>query len=234
VFTARTPAIATSGGITSGVYCLVYGLAGALIGTAAHTLYPDLASAQDAFATIVERLLPTGVRGLVLAAALSAMMSTASGALIACSTTTTSDLLTKIGLKKGGEVRRNRIATLVLGLIAIGIAMVVDDVVNALTIAYDILVGGLLVAIIGGMIWKRGTIAGALVSIATDTVLTLGTMAVYGDIYANEPIFAGLIGSLLTFVVVSLLTRPTSPEIRAEWDRRVNHRRETAAADATV
>ena len=60
----------------------------------------------------------------------------------------------------------------------IAIACVLGDVVAALTIAYDILVGGLLVAIIGGMIWKRGTIAGALVSIATGTVLTLGTMLV--------------------------------------------------------
>ena len=29
--------------------------------------------------------------------------------------------------------------------------------VAALTIAYDILVGGLLVAILGGLVWKRGT-----------------------------------------------------------------------------
>lgn len=106
----------------------------ALIGTAAKVLYPDLGSAHDAFATIAERLLPTGVRGLVLAAALSALMSTSSGALIACSTTTTSDLLRKIGLK-GGEVLRNRITMLVLGIVAIGLAMVVDDVVDALTIA---------------------------------------------------------------------------------------------------
>jgi len=40
---------------------------------AAKALYPALANAQDAFATIAEQLLPTGVRGLVLAAALSAM-----------------------------------------------------------------------------------------------------------------------------------------------------------------
>jgi len=53
VFTARTPRVATVGGIISGSYCLIYGLAGAVIGMAAKALYPDLANAQDAFATDV-------------------------------------------------------------------------------------------------------------------------------------------------------------------------------------
>jgi SSS family solute:Na+ symporter len=221
VFTARTPAIATSGGITSGVYCLVYGLAGALIGTAAHALYPDIASAQDAFATIVERLLPTGVRGLVLAAALSAMMSTASGALIACSTTTTSDLLTKLGLKKGGEVSRNRIATLLLGLLAIGIAMIVDDVVNALTIAYDILVGGLLVAIVGALFWRRGTRQGAYASMVAGTISVIAFMVIDG-VDANTPIYWGLGASLVVYLAVSFATPRTSEAVLSVWTRRLS------------
>ncbi|GAA4527224.1 sodium:solute symporter [Amycolatopsis samaneae] len=222
VFTARTPAVATGGGILSGVYCLVYGVAGALIGTAAKALYPDLGSAQDAFATIVERLLPTGVRGLVLAAALSAMMSTASGALIACSTVSTSDLLSKVGLRKGtGELRRNRITTLVLGLAAIGIAMIVDDVVNALTIAYDVLVGGLLVAIVGALFWKRGTRHGAYASMIAGTVVVITFMIVDG-VDANSPIYWGLGASLVVHVVVSLATPRTPASTLDTWTARLN------------
>ncbi|MGW4133279.1 sodium:solute symporter [Amycolatopsis japonica] len=222
VFTARTPGIATGGGVISGVYCLVYGLAGALIGTAAKTLYPNLASAQDAFATIVEQQLPAGIRGLVLAAALSAMMSTASGALIACSTVSTSDLLSKLGLKKAvNEVSRNRVTTLVLGIVAIGIAMIVDDVVNALTIAYDILVGGLLVAIIGGLAWKRGTRQGALASMVVGTVVVITFMFVDG-VEANSPIYWGLGSSLAVYLLVSFLTPRTSDEILTVWTRRLN------------
>jgi SSS family solute:Na+ symporter len=253
VFTARSDKVAKWAGTASGVYCLLYAIAGALIGMGASVILPGLAERDDAYPAIVTEVLPQGVAGLVVAAALAAIMSTSSGALIATATVAKEDIVGTLLRRKqavptpvapGGEqltptqehdeVGNSRWYILAFGVVVIAIACVLGDVVAALTIAYDILVGGLLVAIIGGMIWKRGTIAGALVSIATGTVLTLGTMAVYGDIYANEPIFAGLIGSLLTFVVVSLLTRPTSPEIRAEWDRRVNHRRETAAADATV
>ncbi|MFI6025168.1 sodium:solute symporter [Amycolatopsis magusensis] len=224
VFTARTPKVATGGGIGSGVYCLVYGLAGALIGAAAKVLYPSLASAQDAFATIVEDLLPAGVRGLVLAAALSAMMSTASGALIACSTVSTTDLLGKLRgrtpYSEEGEVSRNRLTTLVLGLVAIGIAMVVTDVVAALTIAYNILVGGLLVAILGGLAWKRGTRQGAVASMAVGALAAIVLMVVDG-MEANSPIYWGLGTSLLVYVVVSLATPPTPAAVLGHWSERL-------------
>jgi solute:Na+ symporter, SSS family len=253
VFTARSDSVAKWAGTASGVYCLLYAVAGALIGMGASVILPNLAERDDAYPAIVTEVLPQGVAGLVVAAALAAIMSTSSGALIATATVAKEDIVGTILRRRnkntvstpvdaGGEhltaeqehdeVGSSRWYILVFGVVVIGVACVLGDVVAALTIAYDILVGGLLVAIIGGMIWKRGTIAGALVSIATGTVLTLGTMLAYGDIYANEPIFAGLIGSLLTFVAVSLLTPPTSPDVRSEWDRRVNRKRETA--DASV
>ncbi|RZQ61381.1 sodium:solute symporter [Amycolatopsis suaedae] len=224
VFTARTPRVATAGGIGSGVYCLVYGVAGALIGAAAKALYPQLASAQDAFATIVEDLLPAGVRGLVLAAALSAMMSTASGALIACSTVSTTDLLARLrGRPASGEdaeVNRNRVTTLVLGVVAVGIAMVVSDVVNALTIAYNILVGGLLVAILGALFFRRGTRQGALASMVVGTGVVIVLMITEG-MESVAPIYLGLAASLVVYLVVSLLTPPTPAAVMAEWTRRL-------------
>ncbi|MGH3948614.1 MAG: sodium:solute symporter family transporter, partial [Pseudonocardiaceae bacterium] len=225
VFTARSPKVATFGGIGSGLYCLVYAIAGALIGTAAKTLYPDLAAADNAFATIVERLLPAGVRGLVIAAALSALMSTASGALIACSAVSTTDILGKVRRFSragagGSELSANRIATLVLGLVAIGIAMVVTDVVAALTVAYNILVGGLLVAILGALLWPRGTRQGALVSMVVGSVVVVVSMVSEG-LLANEPIYYGLAASLLAYVAVSLLTPRTPDTVLSEWNRRL-------------
>ena len=40
VFTARSPQVAKWGGTTAAIYCLLYGVAGALIGTAASTFLP--------------------------------------------------------------------------------------------------------------------------------------------------------------------------------------------------
>ena len=97
------------------------------------------------------------------------------------------------------------------GIVMVVIACVLQDVVAALTVAYDILVGGLLVPIIGGLVWRRGTNVGALAAMAVGTVATLATMVVVGDIYANEPIYVGLAAGLLVYVVGSLATRPPTP-----------------------
>ncbi|ANZ38903.1 sodium:solute symporter [Lentzea guizhouensis] len=217
VFTAKSPQVATWGGITSGLYCLVYAVAGAVIGTAGKALYPDIANSDEAFATIVENLLPTGVRGLVLAAALAAMMSTSSGALIACATVASTDIW-KRGAK--GDVHSNRMFTLVLGIVAIGIAVALNDVVAALTVAYNILVGGLLVAILGGLVWKRGTQAGAMTSMAAGSLTAIAFMVLDG-VLADSPIYYSLGASLVTYVVVSLATPPTDPAVLAAWNRRV-------------
>jgi solute:Na+ symporter, SSS family len=55
---------------------------------------------------------------------------------------------------------------------------------------------------------------------AVGTVATLATMAVVGDIFANEPIYVGLGSGIVVYVVASLLTTPTPVSILAEWDRR--------------
>ncbi|NGN94818.1 sodium:solute symporter [Nocardioides sp. KC13] len=234
VFTARSPQVARWGGTASGVYCLVYGVAGALIGAAAST-FVTVEDRNDVYATIAESILPAGISGLVLAAAVAAMMSTASGALIATATVARTDVQPLLARLVGRtpapvqdeaenpehDVRSNRIYVVAIGIAVVVIASLLSDVVSALTIAYDILVGGLLVPILGGFVWRRATGVGAVVAMAAGTVATLGTMAVVGDVLANEPVYAGLVVSAVAYVLVSLLTRPTDPAVMREWTSRL-------------
>lgn len=240
VFTARSPGVAKWGGTTAALYCVLYGVAGAVIGMAASTFLPDVEVSDDVYAQIAETILPVGISGLVLAAAVAAMMSTASGALIATATVARTDvkplLLRLVGRPAenedaerdrgersdgGDDVHSDRMYVVVLGIAVIVIAALLNDVVAALTIAYDILVGGLLVAILGGFVWKRATGAGALWSMGVGTVVTLATMFIVGDVLANEPIYYGLGASLIVYVVVSLLTPRTAPEVLQVWDDRL-------------
>jgi SSS family solute:Na+ symporter len=223
VFTARSPGVARWAGTAAGVYCLLYGVAGAVIGMSAKVLLPDLDAADDAFAHVVEATLPALLAGLVLAAALSAVMSTSSGALIATATVFGQDILGKLrGHAARGDEHAGDSRWLVagFGVVMIVIACLLQDVVAALTVAYDILVGGLLVPIIGGLVWRRGTGTGALAAMGVGTVATLVTMFVVGDLYANEPVYVGLATGLVAYVAGSLATRPTDPEVLAEWDAR--------------
>ncbi|MFI0814054.1 sodium:solute symporter [Streptomyces sp. NPDC021098] len=224
VFTARDDKVARLGGTAAGTYCLVYAIAGAVIGTAAKVLYPDLGAPDDAFATIVKDALPIGVKGLVLAAALSAVMSTSSGALIACATVANNDIWARLrgrpATASHDEVAGNRLFILVMGLTVVGISIALNNVVEALTVAYNVLVGGLLVPILGGLLWKRGTGAGALASVAVGGLTVIGLM-VWKGVLANEPIYLGLLASLVAYVAVSLSTKPTDPAVLDAWHRRL-------------
>lgn len=234
VFTARSPQVARWGGAVAGIYCVLYGIAGALIGVAASVILPNIGTSDDVYADVALEVLPVGLSGIVLAGAVAAMMSTASGALIATATVARRDVVPLFGRLLGREpvqlddvdpehdVRGNRLYVMGIGVLAIVVAALLNDVVAALTIAYDILVGGLLVAILGGMLWKRATGAAALASMAVGSIATLGTMVVVGDVMANEPVYVGLASALVVFIAVSLMTKPTPANVMTIWDARVS------------
>ena len=56
---------------------------------------------------------------------------------------------------------------------------------------------------------------------AACTIATLVTMVVVGDIYANEPVYVGLAVGLVGYVIGSLVSRPTAPEVLRTWDDRL-------------
>ncbi|WDY59373.1 sodium:solute symporter [Pseudomonas sp. PSKL.D1] len=213
VFTARDEKVCQRAGTTAGIYCVLYGLACALIGMAAHVLMPDLANPNNAFAEMIKGQLPEGVRGLLMAAALAAMMSTASAGLLAASTTLTEDLLPKLRGGKQSSLGVNRLFTLLTGLVVLGIALAVNDVISALTLAYNLLVGGMLIPLIGAIFWKRATTAGAIASMSLGFATALFFMFKDG-LDANTPIYYSLAIGLVSFVVVSLLSRKPVGEVK--------------------
>ena len=221
VFTARSPEIARWGSVAAGVYCLLYALAGALVGSAARVILPDLGSSDNAFARITTEALPVGITGLVLAAALAAVMSTASAGLLASSTILANDVYT--GLVAGDDHNKvlvNRVSTLLVGIVVLVISLKVSDVIGALTVAYDLLSGALFVPIVGALFWRRATTAGALASMAAGSVVVVIFMVLDG-LFANTPIIWGMLASLVVFVVVSLLTPRPSEERMRTWERQL-------------
>lgn len=213
VFTARSTRIARYAGLGAGVYCVLYGVAGALIGMAGKLVLPQLINTDGAFAAIAQAVLPPGVSGLVAAAALAALMSTASACLLASSTIALEDILPAIRKRPSGGLAAGRFTTLAMGCIMLGLAFVVRDVLMALTLAYNLLVGGMLIPLIGAIFWPRATSTGAIASMLSGSLCVLGLMY-YQGIEANSPIYGGLLAGGVAFVMGSLLTRP-SPQPQA-------------------
>jgi SSS family solute:Na+ symporter len=105
------------------------------------------------------------------------------------------------------RVLATRVVTLVVGIAVLGVSLVLNDVVGALTVAYDLLTGALFVPIVLGLLWSRGTGRAAVASIAVSSVVIVALMITSG-LYSNDPIIYGLLSSLVVFVGVSLADAP--------------------------
>src|SRR5204862_7213908 len=126
-------------------------------------------------------VLPIGLRGLVLAASLAAIMSTATACLLATSTVFLEDVY--LTLKKSGgtgSVAQSRALTLILGVLAAVVACVMHDVVPALTVRYELLVGAIFVPIISAMGFERRAPPAAFISLIVSAHLLIGLMFVEG------------------------------------------------------
>jgi len=78
------------------------------------------------------------------------------------------------------------------------------DVVAALTVGYDLLVGSIFVPILAAVIVDRGSPRAALMSILASAVVVVTLILVYG-IESVVPIYGGLAVSATTFVAGSRL-----------------------------
>ena len=64
-----------------------------------------------------------------------------------------------------------------------------------------------------------------MVTGSVGTLITMGVLEIraenrFDGVFANEPIYVGLILSAIVYVAVSLATKPTDPEVLAAWIKR--------------
>ena len=123
--------------------------------------------AQGAFPLLVQHLLPPGLRGIVVAGLLSALMGSLAGVFNACSTLFTVDIYEKLRPKASQHeiVRMGRIATAVMVVIAMAWIPVVKGahgLYNYLQSIQGYLAPPIFVVFFFGVFWKRLNAAGCL------------------------------------------------------------------------
>jgi SSS family solute:Na+ symporter len=163
-------------------------------------------------------ILPSGVLGVVLASVCSALLSTASGTLLASSTLLTHDIMKQYWFKQMDDQRfliLSRVTTLCIGTLAIIFAIWIQDVLVALDVAYAILSGAIFVPLVVGYFWNWATAKAAFASIIAGTIVVLAGLAIEG-ITSTNPIMYGIAVSLIVMVAMSLATSaktyPTAQE----------------------
>lgn len=141
-------------------------------GIIAVSLYPDLESPNLAFPTLVFDLVPVGLRGLVIAALIAAIISSIDSVLNSVSTLATLDFIRplKPDLSDHAVVRIGRIVTVVFMVLAWALAV---SIVGLFPTLFDYLQSFLayvtppvLVVFLGGIFWKGAASRGAFWTLA--------------------------------------------------------------------
>jgi len=191
----------------------LFAIGSTLIGLIARMLMPELQDAEMATPMIIMKLLPAGIAGIVIAAYIAAVMSTADSVLMGPVAIYTNDIYRKFLRPDASEqalVRVARVATLVLGVLSIGMAYLVPNVLELILYAYTFGAAGLFFPMLGLLFWPRTTASGAFWS-----MLGGGCSAVLW-VLLDEPFgvsssYLGWFVSLPLLVIVSLAT-DHSPE----------------------
>jgi len=139
-----------------------------LIGMGASALFPQIAPEQ-AFPVVITEVLPPFLGGVVLAALLGALMSSADTVLLTASTILSVDIIGRFkpALSQAKLLSYSRRVMVVLGLGSLVLALALKGVMNALLFAYTIYTCGLILPVIAGFYKERLKVTplGALVAI---------------------------------------------------------------------
>jgi len=139
-----------------------------LIGMGAFALFPQL-SPEQALPVIIMEVLPPFMGGIVLAALLGALMSSADTCLLSASTIFTVDIIGhfKTGLGPLKVLTYSRWAMVIMGAASLFLALALQGVISALLFAYTVYTCGVILPVLIGFYRDRFRVTplGALVAI---------------------------------------------------------------------
>ena len=191
----------------------LFAIGSTMIGLFARYLIPDLTDPELATPMIIMQLLPAGIAGLVIAAYIAAVMSSADSCLMGPVAIFTNDIYKRYIKPNSSElhlVRVARYATLILGILAIVTAYLIPNVLDLILYAYTFGSAGIFFPMLGLLFWKKTTAKGAFWS-----MLLGGSSAVIysiiGEPFGFAASYLGWIIGLPTLVIVSLMS-DHSPE----------------------
>ena len=216
ILAARDEKVAFRSSVLIALIVAPFGILTAILGMVAKINYPALENAKMALPALMQDM-PAAVSGLVTAAMLAAILSTASPILLACGTLFTKDLYALIRPKAdpAEELRVSRVTTALAGLICSAFAIAVFNksaVLDVVYFAYS-LRGSLFVILLFGIYSKKNKPGETPVIVSmVFTVLVALFWVVYKAIMGTYPISAGFsdtyaaVGASLLFMIAIKLS----------------------------
>jgi len=197
----------------------------ALLAIAGHVLLPTLERADLTVPTMVSQYLPPIIGGVIIAAALGAMMSTVDSILLIIGSLVVENIYVKA---KKGEVdnkkalRIGRFVTLIVGLLGLAVAIKPPAAILwIVTMSFQLLASAFLFPLLLGLWWPRATKAGGIAGMiggVLSCVIWYALGFIQYQSFSNWiggiwPAILGSVVSLVLVIVFSLASKPSSQEV---------------------
>ncbi len=210
------------------VWVVISLAAAVLIGTIGRVFLTENLGAnasETVYITMVGKIFPSFIAGILLSSILAAIMSTADSQLLVTASAITEDFYKAIFRKNAGEKELmwvSRLTVIAVAVVAISIAMNPNNTVLGLV---EYAWGGFGATfgpiILLSLFWKRTTRNGALAGIVVGGITTIvwrylgETLGGFFELYEIVP---GFIFSMIAIIIVSLLGKMPSKEILDEFE----------------
>jgi len=202
-FSTPDPANARKGYVMSGIFAFFFFFVSASIGLVALALYPHITPDQ-AIPAIVKNILPIGITGLVVAALLAVVMSTASSYLNSIAVVFVKDIYLPFinpNLSASRKVWMERLLSLMVGGAAILFAVSVPSIVDALLYSYALWAPTVIIPLILAVMWGlRSTVAGVSAILAGGVAAAVWTW-VLGEPFGLTGLVVGIVVNVVVFAV---------------------------------
>ena len=210
------PTTARKAGFWATIWSLFFVPTPYIVGILAILILPGLDDPEMAIFQVAEKLLPAAVTGLVMAAIMAAIMSTADSLLLQTGSIASRDIYERFINPKASErqmVMVSRGLVLAVAVIGYAVALVEPPTVFGIVIfATSVLGSAFLPAYVCAVWWKKANTPGALASmIVGASVAFIWEYAGLVNSTQIHPMVTGVVSSTVTMIVVSLATQKSSP-----------------------
>jgi len=202
------------------VYAVTIGLL-FLMALAAQQILPnvvaDYGTADAVIPALAIHILPAGLTGLALSGILSVMMSTADSYLLVSVQTVVDDFgkSLKPNMTEKQELLLSRIASVILAMGALVIALYIKSAYDVLMFAWAFYAAAAGLPALAALYWKKATSAGIIAGMLGGFVVTIG-WKLMGQPFGLGATVPGAIVCGVLLVAVSLVTYEKNPSVMVD------------------
>lgn len=212
----KSPLTARKAGAYSTVWNLLFVPAPYIVGVLAILILPEVADPELAIFSVAQKLLPAAVTGIVMAAIMAAIMSTADSLLLQTGSIAARDLYERFIDPNASEKRMvlvSRLMVLAIGVVGYLVALFQPPTVFQVVIFVTSVLGSAFFpSYVCAVWWRKANAPGALASIVAGASISFVWQLIGLEGASGlHPMVAGLLASTTAMIVVSLATQKSSP-----------------------